>query len=77
MDGMNAGQWQEISKTQGLMHFIGSVSQYTACMQKDGPECVGADAYPDNSWHQLWVLLNGDISTASNPDWSTDIGWDN
>jgi len=81
-NGVNANQWQRISRQHALTHdgepiqFPAPLSQRRACLQGgsgDAPSCNTAD----QSWNQLFDFMWSDETTFTDElswRWSTDMG---
>jgi hypothetical protein len=80
--GKNAKQWKNLSLYAYQAHgskmtFIGSLTQYQACLQNPGEAaCDIADNTPQAGWTQLHTELNNDFRTAQPAlPYATDILW--
>ncbi len=76
--GIHAAQWYQMSLyafTQygTRMHFIGSMTQYRACLQRGcDPTLMNL---PSAGYMWLYNALNADPVTAQSLQYSTDINW--
>jgi hypothetical protein len=85
VDGGQAAQWRDLSAYGENQHgskidFLGSVSQYQACIDRMDPLCVefSLNNRPTAAWLQLWGAVNADPDAGFETiDWSTDVTWQN